>query len=42
MGWNEIETRADHPVLAGLEAGAHAYFVHSTRWCPTGPATFSP
>jgi len=29
MGWNEIEARADHPLLAGLGAGAHAYFVHS-------------
>jgi imidazole glycerol-phosphate synthase subunit HisH len=29
MGWNEIEARAPHPLLAGLGAGAHAYFVHS-------------
>jgi glutamine amidotransferase len=29
MGWNEIEPRAPHPLLAGLGAGAHAYFVHS-------------
>jgi imidazole glycerol-phosphate synthase subunit HisH len=29
MGWNEIEPRAAHPLLAGLRAGAHAYFVHS-------------
>jgi imidazole glycerol-phosphate synthase subunit HisH len=29
MGWNEIEPRAEHPLLAGLGAGAHAYFVHS-------------
>ena len=29
MGWNEIEARADHPLLAGFGAGAHAYFVHS-------------
>jgi imidazole glycerol-phosphate synthase subunit HisH len=29
MGWNEIEPRAAHPLLAGLGAGAHAYFVHS-------------
>jgi imidazole glycerol-phosphate synthase subunit HisH len=29
MGWNEIEPRADHPLVAGLGAGAHAYFVHS-------------
>jgi imidazole glycerol-phosphate synthase subunit HisH len=29
MGWNEIEPRAAHPLLAGLGRGAHAYFVHS-------------
>ena len=30
MGWNELEIAApDHPVLAGIAAGAHAYFVHS-------------
>jgi len=28
MGWNEIEPRSAHPLLAGLGAGAHAYFVH--------------
>jgi glutamine amidotransferase len=29
MGWNEIEPKAAHPLLTGLGAGAHAYFVHS-------------
>jgi imidazole glycerol-phosphate synthase subunit HisH len=29
MGWNEIEPRAAHPLLAGIAAGAHVYFVHS-------------
>ncbi|WP_431856823.1 imidazole glycerol phosphate synthase subunit HisH [Azospirillum sp.] len=29
MGWNELEIIRPHPVLAGLPAGAHAYFVHS-------------
>ena len=29
MGWNEIEPSASHPLLAGFEAGTHAYFVHS-------------
>jgi len=32
MGWNVVERRPAcraHPVLAGLEAGTHAYFVHS-------------
>jgi len=29
MGWNELTPTAAHPVLAGLEPGAHVYFVHS-------------
>jgi glutamine amidotransferase len=29
IGWNEIEPQAAHPLLAGLGAGAHGYFVHS-------------
>jgi imidazole glycerol-phosphate synthase subunit HisH len=29
MGWNEIEPRSAHALLAGLDAGVHAYFVHS-------------
>jgi glutamine amidotransferase len=29
MGWNEIEPRTAHPLLAGLGSGEHAYFVHS-------------
>ena len=29
MGWNELDARAPHPLLAGLAEGAHAYFVHS-------------
>ena len=29
MGWNELVFEQAHPVLAGLPAGAHAYFVHS-------------
>lgn len=30
MGWNPLLIRStDHPVLAGLEDGNHAYFVHS-------------
>jgi len=38
MGWNEIEPRAPHPLLAGLEAGAHAYFVHSYHFRLADPA----
>lgn len=30
MGWNALRfTPGVHPILAGLEPGAHAYFVHS-------------
>jgi imidazole glycerol-phosphate synthase subunit HisH len=29
MGWNELVPLRPHPVLEGLGAGAHAYFVHS-------------
>ncbi|HZB91033.1 MAG TPA: imidazole glycerol phosphate synthase subunit HisH [Stellaceae bacterium] len=29
MGWNELEPRVAHPVLAGIAPGQHAYFVHS-------------
>jgi glutamine amidotransferase len=30
MGWNALHAeRPDHPLLAGLAPGAHAYFVHS-------------
>lgn len=30
MGWNQLDFRADsHPLIAGLPADAHAYFVHS-------------
>ena len=28
MGWNELEPTADHPLLDGIPAGAHVYFVH--------------
>ena len=38
MGWNELIVTADHPLLAGLEAGAHAYFVHSYHLRPRDPA----
>ena len=29
MGWNQVEFHASHPVLEGVESGAHFYFVHS-------------
>lgn len=40
MGWNELRIAApDHPVLAGLPAAAHVYFVHSYAFYPDDPAT---
>jgi imidazole glycerol-phosphate synthase subunit HisH len=38
MGWNEIASRAAHPLLAGLAPGAHAYFVHSYHYRLADPA----
>ena len=38
MGWNELVVRAAHPVLAGLPAGAHVYFVHSYQFRPAEQA----
>ena len=38
MGWNELEPRTAHPLLAGLGAGAHAYFVHSYHFRLSEPA----
>lgn len=39
MGWNELEiAAAEHPLLAGIEAGAHAYFVHSYAMRCADPA----
>ncbi len=29
MGWNTLERRIDHPLLAGIEPEAQFYFVHS-------------
>jgi glutamine amidotransferase len=38
MGWNELKIERDHPVLAGIEDGAHAYFVHSYHFVADDPA----
>ena len=39
MGWNELEIAAgDHPVLAGIRGGSHAYFVHSYGMVCAEPA----
>jgi glutamine amidotransferase len=38
MGWNELDhVQAAHPVLRGLERGAHAYFVHSYHFAAAHP-----
>ena len=31
MGWNALGDIVGHPVLEGIEPGAHAYFVHSYK-----------
>ncbi len=37
MGWNQLEPLRPHPVLAGIAAGEHAYFVHSYHFRPDQP-----
>ncbi|HEX4027760.1 MAG TPA: imidazole glycerol phosphate synthase subunit HisH [Rhizomicrobium sp.] len=37
MGWNELNILTSHPLLNGIEPGAHAYFVHSFELKPTLP-----
>ena len=36
MGWNELETARDHPIVEGVE-GEYAYFVHSYYAEPDDP-----
>jgi glutamine amidotransferase len=38
VGWNELILDQPHPVLAGIEPGDHAYFVHSFHMVPREPA----
>ena len=38
MGWSRLMRDRDDPLLAGVEDGAHVYFVHGYV-CPDGPAT---
>ncbi|MDH3701630.1 MAG: imidazole glycerol phosphate synthase subunit HisH [Alphaproteobacteria bacterium] len=38
MGWNELAIGRAHPVLAGLDDGAHVYFVHSYHLVAADPA----
>jgi glutamine amidotransferase len=37
MGWNELNILTRHPLLKGIEPGAHAYFVHSYQLKPALP-----
>jgi glutamine amidotransferase len=38
MGWNELILREPHPLFAGIETGAHAYFVHSYEFRAAAPS----
>ena len=38
MGWNELEVVASSPLLAGVEPGSYAYFIHSYA-APVGDFT---
>jgi len=38
MGWNDLVVDHAHPVLAGVETGDHAYFVHSYHFQVADPA----
>lgn len=40
MGWNSLRDLSPHPLLAGIEAGDYAYFVHSYH-APVGPYTLA-
>ncbi len=37
MGWNDLVVDHPHPVMTGLQTGAHAYFVHSYQMRMTRP-----
>jgi glutamine amidotransferase len=36
-GWNELKIEQNHPLLAGIAPGSHAYFVHSFQLKPVLP-----
>ena len=38
VGWNQVQPLCEHPLLAGVPAGAYAYFVHSYYVEPADPA----
>ena len=39
MGWNELRELKPHPLLAGIAARDHAYFVHSFQLAAARPET---
>ena len=39
MGWNQLTDLKPHPLLAGISAGDHAYFVHSFQLKAARPKT---
>jgi glutamine amidotransferase len=39
IGWNQVERRREHSLLAGVPDGADLYFVHSFVAAPSEPAT---
>ncbi|MCA9147598.1 MAG: imidazole glycerol phosphate synthase subunit HisH, partial [Planctomycetales bacterium] len=41
MGWNRVALRKRPPIFAGIEDGAHFYFVHSYYVVPDDPETVS-
>ena len=38
MGWNDLVIDTPHPLLDGIETGAHVYFVHSYHMKVDNPA----
>ncbi|MGO9786762.1 MAG: imidazole glycerol phosphate synthase subunit HisH [Stellaceae bacterium] len=38
MGWNDLRIIRQHPMLAGIKTGDHAYFVHSYRFAAVAKA----
>src|SRR6185312_11476834 len=40
MGWNQLSVQREHPLLAGLDEGGQAYFVHSYA-APVGEWTLA-
>jgi glutamine amidotransferase len=37
MGWNELDQRRPHALLAGIRPAAHVYFVHGYALAPADP-----